>query len=106
MNSLSLLSTPCEDDSTFNWSKWKGSIKVYVSDQEVKKNLDDSSETSYLLCITSRKLLEELTKLPVMFVLSSDFFDRNALVFVADPLKTLMTLASSRRTVESPHELI
>jgi hypothetical protein len=37
---------------------------------------------------TSRKLLEELTKLPVMFVLSSDFFDRNALVFVADPLKT------------------
>ena len=65
-----------------------GSIKVYVSDQEVKKNLDNSSETSYLLCITSRKLLEELTKLPVMFVLSSDFFDRNALVFVAASLKT------------------
>ena len=54
----------------------------------MKKNLDDSSETSYLLCITSRKLLEELTKLPVMFVLSSDFFDRNTLVFVADSPKT------------------
>ena len=44
-----------------------------------KKTLDDSSETSYHSCITSRELLEELTELPVMFVLSFDFLDRNTL---------------------------
>ena len=45
----------------------------------MQKTLDDSSETSYHSCITSRQLLEELTELPVMFVLSSDFLDRNTL---------------------------
>jgi hypothetical protein len=48
----------------------------------VQKTLDDSSETSYHSCINFRQLLEELTELtelPVMFVLSSDFLDRNTL---------------------------
>ena len=37
--------------------------------------------TSYYLCIASRQFLEELSDLPVMVVLASDFFDRSTQIF-------------------------
>jgi hypothetical protein len=73
----------------------------------VQKTLVDSSETSYHSCITSRQLLEELTELPVMFVLSFDFFDRNTLfLLLILPRLGKMTLARTRRTVESQQKLL
>jgi glucosamine 6-phosphate synthetase-like amidotransferase/phosphosugar isomerase protein len=64
-------------------------------------------ETSYLSCIASRQLLEELTELLVLIDLSSDFLDRSILfLLVILPSLGGITLARTRRPVVNQHKLL
>merc|ERR1712241_985656 len=81
-----------------------GGIKAYVP--EIKRGrslLMIACGTSYHSAIASRQLLEELTELPVMVDLASDFLDRNTPVFrddvcffISQPGETADTLGALR----------
>jgi glucosamine 6-phosphate synthetase-like amidotransferase/phosphosugar isomerase protein len=85
-----------------------GSIKTYVPEiKRCRRLLMIACETSYLSCIASRQLLEELTELPVFIDLSSDFLDRSILfLLVILPSLGGITLARARRPVVSQHKLL
>ena len=85
-----------------------GSIKTYVPEiKRCRRLLMIACETSYLSCIASRQLLEELTELPVLIDLSSDFLDRSILfLLVILPSLGGITLARARRPVVSQHKLL
>merc|ERR1711936_17072 len=62
-----------------------GGIKSYVSEiRRCRRLLLIGCGTSYHSAIASRALLEELTELPVMLDLASDFLDRNTPIFRDD----------------------
>jgi len=62
-----------------------GGIKAFVPEiRRCRRLLMIACGTSYHSCIASRQLLEELTELPVMVDLASDFLDRNTPVFRDD----------------------
>merc|ERR1712240_22805 len=62
-----------------------GGIKAYVPEiKRCRRLLMIACGTSYHSAIASRQLLEELTELPVMVDLASDFLDRNPPVFRDD----------------------
>lgn len=62
-----------------------GGIKSYVSEiRRCRRLLMIGCGTSYHSAIATRQLLEELTELPVMIDLASDFLDRNTPVFRDD----------------------
>merc|ERR1719385_466251 len=62
-----------------------GGIKSYVSEiRRCRRLLMIGCGTSYHSAIASRQLLEELTELPVMVDLASDFLDRNTPIFRDD----------------------
>ena len=54
--------------------------------------------TSYNSCIASRQLLEELTELPVMVDLASDFLDRSTPIFRDD---TCIFISQSGETADT-----
>jgi glucosamine 6-phosphate synthetase-like amidotransferase/phosphosugar isomerase protein len=84
------------------------SIKTFVPEiKRCRSLLMIACETSYLSCIASRQLLEELTELLVLFDLSSDFLDRSFLfLLVILPSLGGITLARARRPVVSQHKLL
>merc|ERR1712168_602954 len=62
-----------------------GGIKAYVPEiKRCRRLLMIACGTSYHSCIASRQLLEELTELPVMVDLASDFLDRSTPIFRDD----------------------
>jgi len=62
-----------------------GGIKTYVPEiKRCRRLLMIGCGTSYHSAIASRQLLEELTELPVMVDLASDFLDRNTPIFRDD----------------------
>jgi len=62
-----------------------GGIKAFVPEiRRCRRLLMIACGTSYHSAIASRQLLEELTELPVMVDLASDFLDRNTPVFRDD----------------------
>merc|ERR1712121_10725 len=62
-----------------------GGIKSYVSEiRRCRRLLMIGCGTSYHSAIATRQLLEELTELPVMIDLASDFLDRNTPIFRDD----------------------
>ena len=62
-----------------------GGIKAYVPEiKRCRRLLMIACGTSYHSAIASRQLLEELTELPVMVDLASDFLDRNTPIFRDD----------------------
>merc|ERR1712142_654846 len=62
-----------------------GGIKTYVPEiKRCRRLLMIGCGTSYHSAIASRQLLEELTELPVMIDLASDFLDRNTPIFRDD----------------------
>jgi len=62
-----------------------GGIKAYVSEiRRCRRLLMIGCGTSYHSAISCRQLLEELTELPVMVDLASDFLDRNTPIFRDD----------------------
>merc|ERR1719347_1660551 len=62
-----------------------GGIKAYVPEiKRCRRLLMIACGTSYHSAIASRQLLEELTELPVMLDLASDFLDRNTPIFRDD----------------------
>lgn len=62
-----------------------GGIKTYVPEiRRCRRLLMIGCGTSYHSAIASRQLLEELTELPVMVDLASDFLDRNTPIFRDD----------------------
>merc|ERR1739844_808049 len=62
-----------------------GGIKAYVSEiRRCRRLLMIGCGTSYHSAIATRQLLEELTELPVMIDLASDFLDRNTPIFRDD----------------------
>merc|ERR1712038_2096433 len=62
-----------------------GGIKAYVPEiRRCRSLLMIACGTSYHSAIASRQLLEELTELPVMVDLASDFLDRNTPIFRDD----------------------
>merc|ERR1712235_198487 len=62
-----------------------GGIKSYVPEiKRCRRLLMIGCGTSYHSAIASRQLLEELTELPVMVDLASDFLDRNTPIFRDD----------------------
>merc|ERR1719226_235642 len=62
-----------------------GGIKAYVPEiKRCRRLLMIACGTSYHSAIASRALLEELTELPVMLDLASDFLDRNTPIFRDD----------------------
>lgn len=62
-----------------------GGIKEYLSEiKRCRRLLFIACGTSYHSAIATRQLLEELTELPVMVDLSSDFLDRNTPVYRDD----------------------
>merc|ERR1711922_93529 len=62
-----------------------GGIKSYVSEiRRCRRLLMIGCGTSYHSAIATRQLLEELTELPVMGALASDFLDRNTPIFRDD----------------------
>jgi glucosamine--fructose-6-phosphate aminotransferase (isomerizing) len=59
-----------------------GGIKAYVPEiKRCRKLLMIACGISYHSCIASRQFMEELTELPVMVGLVSDFFDRSTQIF-------------------------
>jgi glucosamine--fructose-6-phosphate aminotransferase (isomerizing) len=64
------------------------SIRTFVPEiKRCRSLLMIACETSYLSCIASRQLLEELTELLVLIDLSSDFLDRSILFLLSDSSK-------------------
>jgi glucosamine--fructose-6-phosphate aminotransferase (isomerizing) len=62
-----------------------GGIKDYVSEiKRCRRLMFIACGTSYHSAVATRQLLEELTELPVMVELASDFLDRNTPVFRDD----------------------
>merc|ERR1712235_209538 len=62
-----------------------GGIKDYIPEiRRCRRLLLIGCGTSYHSAIASRQLLEELTELPVMVDLASDFLDRNTPIFRDD----------------------
>ena len=62
-----------------------GGIKAHVPEiKRCRRLLMIACGTSYHSAIASRQLLEELTELPVMVYLASDFLDRNTTIFRDD----------------------
>lgn len=62
-----------------------GGIKAYVSEiRRCRRLLMIGCGTSYHSAIACRQLMEELTELPVMVDLASDFLDRNTPIFRDD----------------------
>ncbi|XP_066949094.1 glutamine--fructose-6-phosphate aminotransferase [isomerizing] 2-like isoform X15 [Macrobrachium rosenbergii] len=62
-----------------------GGIKDYISEiRRCRRLLLIACGTSYHSAIATRQLLEELTELPVMVDLASDFLDRNTPIFRDD----------------------
>jgi len=62
-----------------------GGIKAHVAEiRRCRRLLMIACGTSYHSAIASRQLLEELTELPVMVDLASDFLDRNTPIFRDD----------------------
>ena len=62
-----------------------GGIKAHVPEiKRCRRLLMIACGTSYHSAIASRQLLEELTELPVMVDLASDFLDRNTPIFRDD----------------------
>jgi len=62
-----------------------GGVKVYMSEiRRCRRLLFIACGTSYHSAIATRQLLEELTELPVMIDLASDFIDRSTPVFRDD----------------------
>merc|ERR1712001_110514 len=62
-----------------------GGIKAFVPEiRRCRRLLMIACGTSYHSAIASRQLLEELTELPVMVDLASDFLDRNTPIFRDD----------------------
>lgn len=62
-----------------------GGIKDYVSEiRRCRRLMFIACGTSYHSAVATRQLLEELTELPVMVELASDFLDRNTPVFRDD----------------------
>jgi len=81
-----------------------GGIKEYVSEiKRCRRLLLIACGTSYHSAIATRQLLEELTEMPVMIDLASDFLDRNtpifrddACFFISQSGETADTLAALR----------
>lgn len=68
-----------------NLSVTLGGIKDYVSEiKRCRRLMFIACGTSYHSAVATRQLLEELTELPVMVELASDFLDRNTPVFRDD----------------------
>lgn len=62
-----------------------GGLKEYISEiRRCRRLLLIGCGTSYHSAIATRQLLEELTELPVMVDLASDFLDRNTPIFRDD----------------------
>lgn len=62
-----------------------GGIKDYVSEiKRCRRLMFIACGTSYHSAVATRQLLEELTELPVMVELASDFLDRNTPIFRDD----------------------
>jgi len=62
-----------------------GGLKDYISEiRRCRRLLLIGCGTSYHSAIATRQLLEELTELPVMIDLASDFLDRNTPIFRDD----------------------
>lgn len=62
-----------------------GGIKDYISEiKRCRRLMFIACGTSYHSAVATRQLLEELTELPVMVELASDFLDRNTPVFRDD----------------------
>ena len=62
-----------------------GGIKDYISEiRRCRRLILIACGTSYHSAVATRQLLEELTELPVMVELASDFLDRNTPVFRDD----------------------
>ena len=56
----------------------------YLPQQRCRRLLLIGCGTSYNSALATRQLLEELTQLPVMLDLASDFLDRNTPIFTDD----------------------
>merc|ERR1719233_2537972 len=62
-----------------------GGIKAYIPEiKRCRRLLMIACGTSYHSAVASRQLLEELTELPVMIDLASDFLDRSTPIFRDD----------------------
>lgn len=62
-----------------------GGIKDYVAEiKRCRRLMFIACGTSYHSCVATRQLLEELTELPVMVELASDFLDRSTPIFRDD----------------------
>lgn len=66
----------------YNQKKWK----LYIESEEVqwKRVFDVKLYDQVIFSLQTRQVLEELTELPVMVELASDFLDRNTPVFRDD----------------------
>lgn len=68
-----------------NMSITLGGIKDYISEiRRCRRLMFIACGTSYHSAVATRQLLEELTELPVMVELASDFLDRNTPIFRDD----------------------
>ncbi|CAF4609189.1 unnamed protein product [Rotaria sp. Silwood2] len=74
-----------------------GGIKDYISEiRRCRRLILIACGTSYHSAVATRQLLEELSELPVMVELASDFLDRNTPVFRDDVCETADTILALR----------
>ncbi|QQP58536.1 Glucosaminefructose6phosphate aminotransferase 2-like [Caligus rogercresseyi] len=80
-----------------------GGIKDYIPEiKRCRRLLMIACGTSYYSAIATRQLLEELTELPVMIDLASDFIDRNTPIFRDD---VCFFISQSGETADTLHAL-